>query len=163
MTAEQEAKLSRHLDQCERCQAELDRLNNLGSLKPDSDLLVPQGERWKGDKAIQSRLDRLRELRPKNAESSTGFEDILPWLEQQKDTLGKIAEFELVKFIGRGGMGVVFEAFDSKLHRKVALKMMSPGMIADPNASARFLREARAAARINHVNVVTVHRVDENR
>ncbi len=59
--------------------------------------------------------------------------------------------------LGGGGMGAVYEAFDSKLHRPVAVKILAPHLAADAEASKRFLAEARAAARLNHPNVVHVY------
>jgi serine/threonine protein kinase len=59
--------------------------------------------------------------------------------------------------LGRGGMGVVYEAFDSKLKRQVAVKVIRPDLIASADAVARFRREARAAASLSHPSVVRVH------
>src|SRR5215207_7676853 len=63
--------------------------------------------------------------------------------------------------IGRGGMEEVFVAEDTKLHRKVALKILPADMAADPERRARFEREAQAVAAINHPNIVTIHSVEE--
>ena len=63
--------------------------------------------------------------------------------------------------IGRGGMGEVFVAEDTKLHRKVALKILPADMAADPERRIRFEREAQAVAAINHPNIVTIHSVEE--
>src|SRR5262249_26845659 len=57
---------------------------------------------------------------------------------------------------GRGGMGVVFEAIDERLHRRVALKLLPVDVLADPRRVQRFEREAQAAARLHHSNVVPV-------
>lgn len=111
---------------------------------------------------LESKLAEIRASRPSAASAfNSGYADILPWLEEAKPNIGRIAEFELTRLIGRGGMGIVFEAHDTKLERAVAIKLMSPGMLADPSASERFLREARSAAKINHANIVTVHAVGE--
>lgn len=72
-----------------------------------------------------------------------------------------LGKYLLVRLLGRGGMGVVYEAEDTLLNRRVALKVMSQDMSADPNSLGRFLQEARAAARLNHPNVVTVHEVSQ--
>jgi serine/threonine protein kinase len=75
--------------------------------------------------------------------------------------IGRIAAYEIYSVLGRGGMGIVLDAFDTALHRRVAIKVLSPQLATSQTAHRRFMREARAAAGINHVNVVTVHAVDE--
>ena len=63
--------------------------------------------------------------------------------------------------LGRGGMGEVFVAEDTRLHRKVALKILPALMAADPERRVRFEREAQAVAALNHPNIVTIHSVEE--
>lgn len=75
--------------------------------------------------------------------------------------IGRVAHYDIIKCLGRGGMGTVFEAFDTKLFRPVAIKFMASSLAANEKSRARFLREARVAASINHANVVTIHSVDE--
>src|SRR4029078_5683384 len=65
--------------------------------------------------------------------------------------------------VGAGGMGVVFRAHDPQLDRLVALKAMVPHLAASDTPRQRFLREARAAARIQHDHIVTVYAVGEDR
>lgn len=74
--------------------------------------------------------------------------------------LGRLAHFDVMRVLGRGGMGVVLEAFDSHLQRNVALKVLDPDLANDDTAKQRFCREARAAASITHENVVAVHQVE---
>jgi hypothetical protein len=69
--------------------------------------------------------------------------------------------YRIVREIGRGGMGVVFEAEDAGLGRRVALKVMNANIAVHNVSRERFLREARAAATVRHDNVVTVHQVGE--
>jgi WD40 repeat protein len=64
--------------------------------------------------------------------------------------------------LGRGGMGVVYEAEDPLLERRVALKLLAPALADCPAAAQRFVREARAAARLGHPNVVAVHEVGDH-
>src|SRR5687768_10671868 len=76
--------------------------------------------------------------------------------------LGRLAGYRILKRLGRGGMGAVYLALDEGLRRQVALKVMLPRYAADPDASARFRREARTAAKVRHDNVVTVFQVGED-
>ena len=67
-----------------------------------------------------------------------------------------VGRYRLGHRLGRGGMGTVYEAFDTTLDRRVAVKLIRPDLTANPDASARFVREAKAAA-FGHPNVVTIH------
>lgn len=69
----------------------------------------------------------------------------------------QFGEFVVVREIGRGGMGVVFEAFQSSLNRKVALKVLSVGLGFSDSAIGRFRREAEAAGRLHHTNIVPIY------
>jgi eukaryotic-like serine/threonine-protein kinase len=69
----------------------------------------------------------------------------------------KLGNFEIVELIGRGGMGEVYRARDSRLKRDVAIKVLPAGLARDPDRIARFEREARAAGGLNHPNIVAVH------
>ncbi|HXP82026.1 MAG TPA: protein kinase [Verrucomicrobiae bacterium] len=72
-----------------------------------------------------------------------------------------LAHYHVIAAIGRGGMGEVYQAADTKLGRAVALKILPPDMARDPGRLARFQREARAIAALNHANIVTIHSVEE--
>jgi serine/threonine protein kinase len=72
-----------------------------------------------------------------------------------------LLHYRLVEKIGAGGMGEVYAAEDTKLHRRVALKVLPQEMAVDPDRRARFEREARAIAALNHPNIVTLHSVEE--
>jgi len=69
--------------------------------------------------------------------------------------------YTIIEPLGQGGMGEVFVAQDTKLHRKVALKVLSGLTSGDPERRARFEREARAVAALNHPSIVTIHSVEE--
>ena len=75
--------------------------------------------------------------------------------------VGQLGPYRIVRELGHGGMGAVYAAIDTRLDRRLALKVMLPRYAADLAAKARFLREARAAARVKHDNVVTVYEADE--
>src|SRR5262249_38098381 len=82
---------------------------------------------------------------------------------QRPDELGRLGGYRVLRLRGAGGMGMVFEAEDPALQRRVALKVMRPGMALPSTARQRFLQEGRAAARLEHEHVVTIHHVGEER
>lgn len=80
----------------------------------------------------------------------------------QPDSLGGLGQYDVREVVGHGGMGIVFKAYDTRLSRVVAVKVLSPAPAANAAARKRFLREARAAAAVSHDHVVTVYAVEEN-
>src|SRR5947209_10852383 len=71
----------------------------------------------------------------------------------------RLGDFEIVRQIGRGGMGIVYEARQVSLNRKVALKVLSGSLGLTTQAVERFQREAEAAARLHHTNIVPVYTI----
>ena len=74
------------------------------------------------------------------------------------ETLG---HYRIVRLLGKGGMGEVYLAEDTKLDRQVALKILPAELAEDSERRARFEREAKAVASLNHPNIVTIHSVEE--
>jgi formylglycine-generating enzyme required for sulfatase activity/serine/threonine protein kinase len=75
--------------------------------------------------------------------------------------LGRLGHYEIEAILGRGAFGIVAKAFDEKLHRVVAIKLMNPELAATSPPRKRFLREARTAAAVTHENIVAIHAVEE--
>jgi serine/threonine protein kinase len=68
-----------------------------------------------------------------------------------------LGPYKIEALLGVGGMGEVFRATDTRLHRTVAIKVLPREHVADPERNCRFLQEARAASVLNHPNIVTLH------
>ena len=86
-------------------------------------------------------------------ESTAGYKSLSPGT--------AIGSYTIIRLIGLGGMGAVYEAEHRRMRRKVALKMISPSALEHPEALQRFHREAQAMARLEHPNIVTAHDADQ--
>lgn len=125
-----------------------------GETPPDlGDVEGPDADR------LRDFLDMLdRTLRPRGSTPSDATEA------DRADVgapIGSVGRFAIEAELGRGGFGVVFRAFDPKIGRRVALKLPRVDALADPDVRRRFLREAHAAAQLDHPNLVPVFDVGE--
>ena len=73
-----------------------------------------------------------------------------------------LSHYRIDKVLGEGGMGLVYRAFDCRLERHVAVKVLRADRRPSPEQRERFYREARAASALNHPNIVTVHDIDSD-
>jgi eukaryotic-like serine/threonine-protein kinase len=104
---------------------------------------------------VLSAVQMMEELKPRREDSKPPARPMAPVPE-------RIGEFRIIREIGRGGMGVVYEAVQESLNRRVALKVLPAHLLAHDHLRARFLREAHAAARLHHTNIVPVFAVGEH-
>ena len=127
-----------------------------GEAEPEEELLAKHPDLAE---FLRGHLDMVRDLAP----SESKIDDLIargilagPSDEQYAAELGP---YKIRRWVGRGGMGIVLEAYEESLRRTVALKILKPDLAEDAVAVARFKREAQAAAALRHPNIVTVHAV----
>ena len=120
----------------------------------DAELLAEVKARLEYVRRLEAKLDVLL---PSSAGSDAGPAAARPWTAQPPHLSG----YEVQDELGRGGMGVVYRAWDQRLHRPVAIKMLLAGDFARPDERERFEREAEAAAGLRHANIVQVYQVGD--
>src|SRR4051794_32712121 len=96
-------------------------------------------------------LVEMESLKPASGDRTGAFEP-----DADPSHPARVGEFRILRQVGRGGMGVVYEAVQESLGRHVALKILPAEAVADPKRLERFRREAKAAARLHHTNIVPV-------
>lgn len=166
LSSEQVQACTDHMDSCQGCQSRLENLatdgTNLSSIVESIDESGPPAN--SGYWAAARQLEASVEETFVPVATARRREVSLSFLEPASDSayLGRLAQFDVMRILGRGGMGVVLEAFDSRLQRNVALKVLDPEFAGDEISRQRFCREARAAASITHENVVAVHQVEKS-
>ncbi|MEM7557718.1 MAG: serine/threonine-protein kinase [Planctomycetota bacterium] len=89
-----------------------------------------------------------------------GFDFLKP--SEKEGCLGLLDHYEVIGLLGRGAFGIVFRAYDTRLNRVAAIKVLAPAFANNPMAVRRFLREAQAAAAVSHDHVVTLHSVEQD-
>jgi tRNA A-37 threonylcarbamoyl transferase component Bud32 len=177
----EEERLLRHVEGCGGCAETVGRL-----LQSDTVVEALRDRRGPAegaaDPGAHGRIERLGRLRPGlpgipdpswNDTPRQPAWELLPEARQElcdclrppqgPDEIGRLAGYRVLRVLGAGGMGVVFEAEDTRLRRRVALKAMRPALAARDSARQRFLREARALAALRHENVVPIYEADEDR
>ncbi len=153
-----------------------ERLERDGLGKAAPELRARLSELWERGGELERALESWERLRTE----SPGWPDVTARVESVRKRLSAArtpathraipgaapqapveSRYELIEQIGRGGMGVVYRARDRRLGREIALKRLPENLRDHPTAVELFLREARAAAALNHPNIVTVHDADQ--
>lgn len=153
-------RAAQHLESCGNCQAKLSELaGNDEDWRNVRELLVPPAD------SVLTNAPGPCSSEPQAAGWRTqGWADSLARqvLESPRhpEMLGRLGRYDVERLIGSGGMGVVFKAFDTQLHRPVAIKVLAPYLAGNGAARKRFAREARAAAAVVHEHVVAIHNVE---
>jgi formylglycine-generating enzyme required for sulfatase activity len=137
----------------------------------DERTLPPRGQNKGGQESLsdaggQTSLGGSRPGEPTASQATQGpSRDLWDFLApaEQPDEIGRLGGFRILKVLGAGGMGVVFQAEDPRLERKLAIKAMLPTLAASDSARKRFLREAKTAAAIEHDHIVPILQVGEDR
>jgi serine/threonine protein kinase len=155
LTPKLQDELARHLETCEDCRKELESLAAGSDWWDDARQLLSTVINAKNTTSTDNVLSR--DMAARNVEGPR-----LGFLSPSDDPtkLGRLGPYEIVKVIGRGGMGIVLKGYDTALNRHVAIKVLAPQWIHSEAARRRFAREARAAAAVVHENVIAIHAVD---
>jgi hypothetical protein len=162
---EEHAEFNQHLESCPSCQQALEGL----VAGRESWLGAAQrlgGEKVESDEALREVISDLKcATGPTRTHVGDGAyaRATLDFLSppDKQGILGKLDRYEVLEVIGRGAFGTVLKAFDPKLHRFVAIKVLAPQLAASAAARQRFAREAQAAAAVSHEHVVAIHAVEE--
>jgi WD40 repeat protein len=175
--------LAKHCEQCERC------IRQLQALKTEDTLTEAlAAESTASNPIVDALIERLKRTPPPlvaememtatvaggntpsqaDAEGdefieNTQTSDISLAPPQAPDEIGRLGGYRILKMLGSGGMGMVYQAEDVHLQRPLALKVMKAELAKNPGNRERFLREARAAAKLKSDHVVTIHQVGEER
>jgi uncharacterized protein (TIGR03067 family) len=163
LPAEQQALLTAHLDQCGDCRQTLEML----AVGGDSllDVARQAGDRTEASSpALDEVLEKCRAPSVETqADPVCSADESLSFLSPSSKPghIGRLGHYEVQQLLGKGGFGVVLKAFDEKLHRVVAIKVLSPAYAANGSARKRFIREARAAAAVKNEHVVGIYDVQD--
>jgi tetratricopeptide (TPR) repeat protein len=161
---DKDQELCDHIAGCAQCQALLREMSDEPDLQRTASRRWPSTEPAADEPALARLLEEMQAT-PPPAVSRSGNppelgDTLLEFLSppQQDGDLGTLGPYRVLAELGRGGMGIVLLSYDQELRRTVALKVLPPHR-ADPKARARFVREAQAAAGVDHDHIVQVHAV----
>jgi serine/threonine protein kinase/Leucine-rich repeat (LRR) protein len=164
-------EIAEHVEQCVSCESAVLTLEGapdtvISALRKPApaDPVMAEGACQRAVEKIQALADSVVEARgvletPVPPDSDVSLDFLAP--AKTPDELGRLGSYRILKKLGAGGMGIVFLAEDVQLKRQVALKILHPEVAVRRGARERFLREAQAAATLEHENIVTIFQVGE--
>lgn len=148
-----------HLSECATCQSALERsAAEQLHWKAVREILTTGEIEFDFGSLTRSHLEQVKRESTSKEERSLVSQLLEP--PTHPEMLGRVGRYEVERLLGTGGMGVVFKAYDTELHRAVAIKFLAPHLIHSGAARKRFAREARAAAAIVNDHVVPIHNVE---
>ncbi|CAN5363823.1 hypothetical protein BH11PLA2_BH11PLA2_38620 [soil metagenome] len=167
---ERQANIENHLDDCTGCRSRLELMadaeTNLSDIVKHIDKDKPANDSayWSALNQIEAEANVTSTFAAYTNTPTDTSKKKIDFLRpsDKPGMIGKLGEFEIIREIGRGGMGVVLQALDPHLDREVAIKVLDPQMSSNDMARQRFCREARAAAAVVHDHIVTVFQVNED-
>jgi eukaryotic-like serine/threonine-protein kinase len=149
-------RTAQHVETCDECQRRLQELVAPGGFESSVSSMLGNSSRdaWgsspynsaSASKALGSHVEAMN------------LDFLSP--PSHPEMLGRLGRYEIERVIGSGGMGIVLKAFDTELHRPVAVKVLARHLAHSGAAKARFAREAKAAAAVVHEHVVSIHNVE---
>jgi eukaryotic-like serine/threonine-protein kinase len=169
-----------HLNQCQRCRDFVDQTLSgdtdavqyavqLSSASNEDLTLHPFASSVTIDLQAPNENEAVEQSSKTTCAHATDEADVdlldVSFLEPAKhpELLGRLGRYDIERVVGSGGMGIVFKAFDSELHRVVAIKALASHLSSSGAARKRFAREAQAAAAVLHPNVLPIYNVEDNR
>lgn len=157
LTGPETTVIEHHLDHCDHCCREVMSLEDT-----HFDAVFAKPVSRPNDSPLLSNLIAKLQTQEESLQPppEQGLEFLNP--PTSPDSLGTLGRFSVLEEVGRGGMGIVLKALDPDLQRLVALKVLSPTLAAMPAARERFLREARAAAKLEHEFILPVYEVQQS-
>jgi serine/threonine protein kinase len=146
---EQESAFHAHMESCPVCATAMERISGAEQIGCEISGLLQADDI--GDSIPDRDETSMNDFIVENLEPS-----------DSPEALGQLGGYDVLKVIGRGGMGVVLKAFDRELKRLVAIKALAPHLAHTPLARKRFAREAQAAAAVVNLHVIAIHQVQPN-
>ncbi len=164
VTEDEADSIAEHISHCSRCVSALEAMSPNDTVidafraQTVQSLTLPPADADRVEQIIQAAKQLFD-----SSNQSPDHSAKRPGSAYEIDTLQQLGDYRVVKLLGQGGMGAVFEAEDLQLQRRVAIKALLPKHAADPSARTRFLIEARAMAGLDNENIVPILHIGEEK